>query len=307
MEEIYYPSSDKVHTVHACIWRPEGEILGVLQIIHGMEEYAARYDRFAQRAAKSGFLVCAEDHLGHGLTAGKNLGEIPKGGEEFILQDISALAQIARGMAQGKPYFVLGHSMGSFFCRAYIACTAGIDGAIIMGTGYKGGALLALGGALARLISAVKSASYKSPLLRKLAFGAYNRRFAPAATGYEWLSAEEENVKNYVADSMCGFGFTCSGYAMLFSIMAQACKGRTFLLPQRDMPVFIVSGKDDPVGDYGRGVEKVCALYKKSGASRVSIKLYGGARHEILNDVCAQEATDDILAFLADVAGRADK
>ncbi len=307
MEDIYYPSSDGVHTVHACIWRPECKPVGILQIIHGMEEYAARYARFAEMAAERGFLVCAEDHLGHGLTAGDAPGEIPARGEEFILGDISALACMAKNMARGAPYFVLGHSMGSFFCRAYIANTADIDGAIIMGTGYKCGATLALGGALAALVSAVKGRNYKSPLLKKLAFGSYNKKFAPAETGYEWLSVKSENVKAYAADPMCGFGFTAGGYKMLFAIMAQACKKRTFLLSQWDMPVFIVSGKDDPVGGYGRGVKKVYALYKKSGAGRVSLKLYEGARHEILNDVCAQEAADDILAFLADIAGRAHK
>lgn len=306
MEDITYPSADGVHTVHACIWRPQGEPVGVLQIIHGMEEYAARYAPFAGLASERGYLVCAEDHLGHGLTADGALGEVPERAEEFVLRDIASLAAIARDMAPGAPYFVLGHSMGSFFCRAYISTAAGIDGAVIMGTGYKGGATLAMGGMLAGLICAFKGRDYKSPLLKKLAFGSYNRRFAPAKTGYEWLSADEGNVAAYVADPMCGFGFSAGGYKMLFAIMALACKRRTFWLPDRDMPLFIVSGREDPVGDYGRGVNRVCSLYKRAGARRVQLKLYEGARHEILNDVCAEETADDIFAFLAD-AGRAQR
>ena len=141
MEELFYPSADGVHTVHAVYWLPQGKPRAVLQIIHGMEEYAARYAPFALKAAELGFFVCAEDHLGHGGTAKKEeRGHFPRHGEEVILKDIRSLTLRAQEAVPGVPVFVLGHSMGSFFCREYIARFGGdLAGAVIMGTGFKDG------------------------------------------------------------------------------------------------------------------------------------------------------------------------
>ena len=297
MENIFYPSADGVHTVHAAIWRPQGAPRAILQIIHGMEEYAARYAPFAERAAKEGILVCAEDHLGHGLTAGGDLGHFPERGEEFVLSDISALTSRARETAPGVPFFVMGHSMGSFFCREYIARAGGFAGAVIMGTGYKDGVTLFFARALTALVGRLKGRAHKSKLISSLAFGSYNKKFE-GRTPYDWLSAEPANVDGYIADPMCGFGFTCGGYAGLFAIIKKACSARAFGGADKDMPLLIVSGGEDPVGDYGKGAEKVYKKYRKAGVKDVSLKLYAGARHEILNDFCAEAAAGDVLSFI---------
>ena len=303
MEEIFYPSADGSHKVHACIWRPRGEVVAVLQIIHGMEEYAARYAPFAEQAAARGILVCAEDHLGHGKTANGDLGHFPGGGEEIVLKDIARLTARAKVLAPDVPYFVMGHSMGSFFCREYIARSGNeFAGAVIMGTGYKDKATLFFARVLTRLIGASRGWEHKSKLISKLAFGAYNKRFSPSVTGYEWLSANAQNVDSYVADGLCGFGFTCGGFMGLFNIIGKACSSRAFSDVKKDLPLLFVAGRDDPVGDYGRGVEKVYKKYIKAGVKDASLRLYEGARHEILNEDCRDCVSEDIFGFICRVA-----
>lgn len=301
MEDIYYSSADGEHTVHAVIWRPEGRPRAVLQIIHGMEEYAARYAPFAYAAAERGILVCAEDHLGHGLTAGNGeLGHFPKGGAELVLSDIRTLTLRAKQLAPDAPVIIMGHSMGSFFCRVYISRYGSeLAGAVVMGTGFKDGFTLAAGSALSFMLGGIYGRTKKSKLIEKMAFGAYNKRFSPERTPYDWLSAENGNVDRYVADELCGFGFTYGGYSGLFDIMKKACSKKTFAATPEKLPLFIVSGEDDPVGDYGKGVKKVYSMYKKAGLDPV-LKIYSGARHEVLNDFCGMQASEDLFAFFAD-------
>lgn len=308
MEHLHYPSAGGIHTVHACLWSPRTQPRGVIQIIHGMEEYAARYAPFAETAAAHGFLVCAEDHLGHGETAhtpdgGPEFGHFPQNGKNLILQDIAALTEHAAARAPDKPYFLLGHSMGSFFCRVVLARSRRpFAGAVIMGTGYKNKAVLTAAAALTGCTGIIRGWKHKSPVLQRLVFGSYNRKFGGRPGGLEWLSADAANVQAYAGDPLCGFGFTCGGLAGLFSVIREACDRRTFAATDRKLPVFLVAGEDDPVGGFGAGVKKVAEKYKKAGLENVSLKLYPGARHEILNDICAQEASADILSFFSGIA-----
>ena len=301
MNEIFYPSHDGKTTIHACIWRPEGEIKGVVQIIHGMCEYAERYKPFAEFLAAEGYAVCAEDHLGHGksITGESELGYFnSQRSTKIIIDDIRSLHLAMRKQTEGKPYFVLGHSMGSFFCRKYISLYGGeLDGAVIMGTGFKGGAMLNVALALVRLNSLFCGWHHRSKLISKLAFGSYNKRFSPKRTEYDWLSKEEGNVDAYIADPLCGFPFTDNGFSILFSIMKDACSHKTVEAVSKDLPIYLVAGADDPVGDYGKGVLKVKTKFDEAGVSDVSLKLYEGARHEILNDFSRDEVQKDILAF----------
>ena len=307
MNEIFYPSHDGKTTIHACIWRPEGEIKGVVQIIHGMSEYAGRYSPFAQFLCEKGYLVCAEDHLGHGksVTGERELGYFnSQRSTKIILDDIRALHLAVKKQTEGKPYFVLGHSMGSFFCRKYISLYGReLNGAVVMGTGFKGGAMLNFALLLVRLNALFCGWRHKSKFITKLAFGSYNKKFKPKRTEYDWLSEEEENVNAYLADPLCGFPFTDNGYHGLFSIMKDACSHKTIEATPKDLPVFLVAGKDDPVGDYGKGVLKVKRKLDGAEVKEVFIKLYEGARHEILNDFCRDEVEKDILAFIESNCG----
>ena len=302
MEDIFYPSKDGKNTIHACIWRPAGEIKGVVQIIHGMCEYAERYARFAEFLTSKGYLVCAEDHLGHGKSAAneKGLGYFCKQrSTKIILDDIRSLHRAVKKQTEGKPYFVLGHSMGSFFCRKYISLYGSeLSGAVIMGTGFKNSFTLGFALAAVRLNSLVLGWHHRSKLLLKLAFGSYNKKFKSAESDYAWLSKDEENVSAYEADPLCGFPFTDNGYHILFSILKDACSHKTIEAIPKNLPILLVSGTDDPVGDYGKGVAKLKSKFDEAGIEDVTLKLYEEARHEILNDFCREEVEGDILEFI---------
>ncbi|MGN0818439.1 MAG: alpha/beta fold hydrolase [Candidatus Coproplasma sp.] len=300
MEHIYYPSGDGRTTVHAVIWRPEGQPKAVLQIIHGMAEYAERYAPFAEKLALKGFLVCADDHLGHGqsVVSEDDLGYFTDGNAvDCVLGDIRKLTLTVKEECSA-PYFIMGHSMGSFFCRKYISLYGSeLAGAIIMGTGFQPSVATGAGKLISALIAAFRGWHYRSDFIDNLAFGSYNKKFENR-TPYDWLSADRSNVDAYIADKLCGVKFTCSGFYTLFSIVGEACKGRTIKAVPKDLPLYLVAGEDDPVGGYSKGVKK---LYDKLCANRVKdvqLTLYKGCRHEILNDDCAPQVTEDILEFL---------
>lgn len=301
--EITYPSTDKKTTIHAYIWRPNGAIRGVVQIIHGMAEYALRYAPFAEYLTARGFVVCAEDHLGHGksVLSAKELGYFDGGNAvKTVLADIRALTLAVRGETGGLPYFIMGHSMGSFFCREYIAQYGKeFAGAIIMGTGVQPAMLTGFGKFVAALTALFCGWKHRSRLIDRIAFGPYNKK-CEGLTPYDWLSADKTNVDNYIADDLCGATFTCGGFYTLFSIIAQACRGATIKSTPKDLPVYLVAGSDDPVGAYSKGVVKLYDKYNKAGLSDVQMTIYNGARHEILNDLCAPQVMEDISAFLTE-------
>ncbi|MCM1438864.1 MAG: alpha/beta hydrolase [Roseburia sp.] len=300
MQDIYYPSADGKTNIHACIWQCEGEPKAVLQIIHGMAEYAARYAPLAEFLASRGITVCAEDHLGHGksVCSEDDLGYFSdKNGWQTVLSDIRQLTEIVKPKYAGVPYFVMGHSMGSFFCRKYISQYGNeLAGAIVMGTGFKGG--FTTGGAkfITRLVALFKGWRHRSKFVDNAAFGSYNNRFEKR-TPFDWLSANPENVDNYIADPLCGVPFTCNAFYGLFGIISQACKSKTIKAVPENLPISVVAGSDDPVGDYGKGVEKFTDKLLKYGKN-ASMTLYRGCRHEIVNDICAPQLFEDLAEFI---------
>lgn len=306
MQEIYYPSSDGKTNIHACIWPAQGETKAVLQIIHGMAEYAERYASFAEYLNGFGITVCAEDHLGHGKSVADESAYsyfAESKGYAPVLADIRSLTGIVRQKYEGVPYFVLGHSMGSFFCRKYISLYGSeLSGAIVMGTGFKGKAVTGSAKFMTRLVAAFKGWKHKSKFIDNLAFGAYNKKFEKR-TAFDWLSADPKNVDNYIADNLCGITFTCNAFFGLFSVLGEACKKSTFKNTDKKLPVYLVAGSDDPVGDFSRGVVKVYERYQKAGVKDVSLTLYRGARHEILNDYCAPQVYEDVKEFILSKVG----
>jgi len=267
-----------------------------------MCEYAARYAPFAEFLNSQGFAVCADDHLGHGLSvkSKEDLGYFNRQRDtDIIINDIRALQLAVKKQVGDKPYFIMGHSMGSFFCRKYISLYgADFDGAIIMGTGFKSKATLNAALFFVGLNALFKGWRHRSKFIKKLAFGSYNKKFKPARTPNDWLSVNRENVDKYNADELCNFSFTNNAYSGLFSIIKQACSHKTIKAVPKTLPVYFVAGADDPVGDYGKGVQKAYDKFKKAGVADVAITLYEGARHEILNDDCKQEVCDNILSFI---------
>lgn len=213
------------------------------------------------------------------------------------------------------PWLVLGHSMGSFFCRKYISVYGNeFAGAVIMGTGFKSS--ITLNTALSAVKASARSHGwrYRSSTIKKLAFGSYNKKFRPARTGNDWLSKNPQNVDAYENDPLCGFDFTNNGYFILFSIIKQACSKPVINAVPKNLPVYFVAGALDPVGDYGKGVIRAVNKFHKAGVKSVSLTLYEDSRHEILNDDCKQQVQNDLLAFFegilngeADDAAKTDK
>lgn len=288
-EEFMYDSRDNKSKIHAIRWIPQkGEIKGVLQIVHGMVEHIDRYDDFANYMAEKGIVVVGNDHLGHGSSVGED-GEYgyfcEKDGATILVRDVHRLKKLTQKAFPGKPYFILGHSMGSFITRKYIMeYGKGIDGAIIMGTGSKPISLLKWGVCLTKILSAVHGEKYRSKMLNNQAFGSFNRQFLPARTEHDWLTKDEKQVDAYERDKRNQFIFTLNGYRTLFELFIYIQKEENFADVRKDLPIIFVSGDKDPVGNYGEGVKKAYELLKQIGYSDLDIKLYENDRHEILNE-----------------------
>ena len=302
-EEFYFKSCDRENNVHAVRWIPEGKPVAILQICHGMTEHILRYDRFAAFLAENGFYVTGHDHLGHGKTARdkEDLGYFDKKrGNEYLIADIHRLRGMTQERLPGVPYFILGHSMGSFLVRQYLCLHGeGLFGAVIMGTGSYPLSVLATGRMLCKALSLVKGWHYRSKQLQKMSFKGYNSAFEPVRTPCDWLTREEGIVDRYLEDPLCGFCFTVSAYNQMFrGIQFVHAKENVDRMPKR-LPVFFVSGGEDPVGgENGAGVRKVYEMFHEAGMLDVLIKIYPGARHEILNELNYRDVQDDLLAWM---------
>lgn len=300
-EEFTFLSADGRTTIHGVRWIPDGEVRAVLQIAHGMCEYIERYERFASVMNEQGILVTGNDHLGHGqsVTGPDRLGYFAeKDGNRCVLKDLEQVGKITGETYPGVPYFFMGHSMGSFLCRQVIAERGReFAGAIVMGTGNQPGFITGMGKLICRIIAAFKGWEHRSAFVNSMAFGGYNGKFGQKG-GTDWLSANAENVEKYNRDPMCGFTFTLNGYYNMFhSIHLLSGKNYISGMP-KELPVLLVSGNDDPVGDYGKAPSAVCEQYKKLGMKDVRCILYPGERHEILNENEHDTVDADIAGWI---------
>lgn len=303
--EFYYKSRDGVTKIHAIEWIPDGEVRAVLQMCHGMVEYIDRYDEFAEYMTKKGFYVAGHDHLGHGESI---QGEEYYGffheekGNQYVIGDIHKLRGMIREKYPEVPYFMMGHSMGSFLLRQYLTMySQGLSGAIIMGTGYQPYPVLAAGQFVCRIVAAFKGWKYRSELVNSLSFGSFNKKFEPGETKKDWVTSDKEKRREYVSDPLCSFTFTVSGYYQMFEGMKSLTRKDSMKRISKDLPVFFVAGADDPVGNFGKGVRKVYEKYKAAGMKKVDIKLYRDDRHEILNETDRGQVYEDIYLWLEEV------
>lgn len=329
-EHFRFKSSDGVHRCHFIVMKPDGAPRGVIQISHGMCEYIERYLPFMEYAAEQGFVVCGNDHLGHGKTADMpdELGYFsPKDGWRNTVKDLHRLTSIMKKQYPGLPYFMLGHSMGSFLARAYaISFGREIDAYIFMGTGdgfeaaildaeqntrennpivknvisgrEKNIGSMAITALLTagESIKALRGEYYRSPLLAKMAFGKYNDRIENVKTGYEWVSRDEDVVERYSKDPLCNFSFTVNGYLNLASVLWYISNDRWYQNIPKDIPMLLMTGTEDPVGNYSEGVKIVYERMKDYKAD-ADIKIYEGCRHELLNELNREEVYRDVIAF----------
>ena len=298
------PSTRPGAQLNVLVCLPEGRPRAVLQMTHGMVEYIGRYEELARFLAGQGIAAVGHDHLGHGGTAAtkEDYGYFGRpDGNRLLLDDIFAVTRWAKALPAlaGLPWFLLGHSMGSFYARQYLCEHGGeLSGAILMGTGWQPRAAALAGRALCHLLAAFKGWHYRSKLVDGMAFGSYNRSFAPARTSKDWLNRDGREVDRYLADERCSFRFTLNGYDSLFTGLARLCDKRLLAQAPKDLPLLFLSGVDDPVGSRGKGVERAAQSLRDAGVRHIAVKLYPAARHELLLELNRQEVFADIQAFM---------
>ena len=284
-------------------WNPEGEVKAVLQICHGMVEYIKRYDEFAQYLCDQGWYVVGNDHLGHGksIQAKSEYGFFnARYGNACVIGDIHTLRLRTMKKYPDVPYFMLGHSMGSSLLRQYIQMYgSGLSGAVLMGvvSDHRKAELL-LGKRLCRLLAVFRGWHYRSKLVDKMVNGPFNKRFKPAHTRADWVTSDRERLEAYVADPLCSFMFTVNAYYSMFSGMISMQRKESVYMIPKNLPILFVSGADDPVGSFGKGVRKVYEKYRAAGIQDVTLRLYTGDRHEILNETDRQQVYEDLAAWL---------
>ena len=302
----YFDSCGKGR-IHYCKWTPDGEIKGILQIVHGIVECVERYENFANYMNSQGYLVVGEDHMGHGASvAGGSTQGFFHGGWFAAVDDTVKLMKDTMAEHPGVPYVLFGHSMGSFMARTILAKypDCGITAAVICGTGWLSAAPLPV------LIKVVEGICRKtgeetpSPKLKAMVFGGYNKRIPNARTSVDWLSRDESAVDAYVANPFCGFIPTCGLFRDMMEGIHYIEQRKNLRNMKKHLPVFFIAGGEDPVGPYGKGVERCAAEFKKAGMINVACKIYPGCRHEILNELNRDEVYGDVTNWLRPYVGK---
>ncbi len=307
METFTYPSKTGVCDICAHKWLPDGELAAkpkaVIQIAHGMAEHSKRYDDIANYLTGLGYVVYANDHAGHGESI-NGKGEkgffAEKDGWSCVVEDMRTLHDISKREYPSTKMVLYGHSMGSFLARTYASrFPDDFDAFIFSGTAGRNPAI-GIAKLMAKLQIKKNGLHGRSHLLNKLAFGAYNKRVKDPKSINSWLSTREDIVTAYDQDDLCGFSFTCAAYRDLFDGLDEI-SGMKWANKVKNVPIYLLAGTDDPVGNYGKGVIEVCETLKKAGKTKVVLQLYNKGRHEMHNESNRQEVYRGIAAFLKSI------
>lgn len=297
----FYLSHDGQHNIAYYVYTPSTPAVAVLQIIHGMCEFTERYEEFIEFLTDKGFVVCGEDHLGHGasVSSDDDFGYFgARDGIEHLICDVEALRVIMRKRYRALPYFMLGHSMGSFIAREYITHYRDtIDGLILSGTSgtYKG---MKASAKLAGIIAKLRGDHHRSKFIQAMGFRGYNSRFASENDRTSWISRNTESRTRYKNDKRCNFIFTAAGYRDLAQMLVDINGEEWASQVPMGLPIFIISGSDDPVGEYGAGPQSVADRLQDVELYDLSYRIYSGMRHEVLNEIGREEVYNDIYEWL---------
>ncbi len=306
-EEYTFDSADGHSKIHCVKWMPEGAPVAVLQLVHGMVEYIERYEEFADYLTSQGWLVAGHDHIGHGhsVSSDDELGIMtPDHPSDCMVEDIYSHYLMLQDKYQGLPHFILGHSMGSYMTRKFLSVKAdklsGLKGAIIMGTGFEPIATCNAGLAVIAVLSAIKGKNYRSAFVRDMTYSAPYKKYDCYGKDYgnSWLSKNTESVEKYYHDKYCTFMFSLNAYKGLVEATKYDASPANMALMRKDMPLLVISGADDPVGACGQGTKKAADAFKAAGVTDVTLRLYPGDRHEILNETDRTTIYADIYNWL---------
>lgn len=285
MIDFTLPSTVPGRTLHAFRCVPDGEVRAVLQLSHGMAEHIDRYKPLAEYLATSGILVTGHDHLGHGgsIRSEEDLGFFAQpDGNRAVLEDLHSMTTLTKKLYPGVPYFLLGHSMGSFYARQYL-CEYGseLSGAIIMGTGCQPKALVLTAKTLCRVLAVFLGWHHRSKFVANLSFMGYNKGLE-GRTDSDWLNRDTAEVDKYIADPKCGFTFTLNAYYSMFTGILRLYDPLLLAQVPKELPLLFLAGDADPVGEQGKGVLRAVQSLKDAGVQNIRCTLYPGARHELL-------------------------
>lgn len=302
MKEVYIPSTNNRNQLHVAIWEPERETKAILQISHGMVEYIVRYDDFAKHLNQQGILVIGNDHLGHGQSVldESEFGYFGKEKGSAVVDDLYEVTKYAKKQyGENIPYFLMGHSLGSFMARRYLMSYGEkITGAIISGTGYKTVPVLDAASFFTAVTKLFHGERYRSPFLKWLAFHTYNRKIADVKTKNDWLTRDEAVVAAYNENPYCKFSFTVNGYETLFGVIKYIQKQNNWEKTPKQLPILMIAGEEDPVGSYGKDVKKVYKKYQQMGCSHIELRLYKDDRHELVNELDRESVYEDISQWI---------
>lgn len=285
-------------------WAPDSAdaVKGAVQIAHGMAEHAARYERFGGALTEAGYAVYANDHRGHGRTAGSpdNRGYFAdENGWAKVVEDMHLLTGLIKKDYPQKPFFLFGHSMGSFLSRHYAMLYGReLNGLILSGTGGDPGVAGRAGLFIARMDARLHGKKAKSEIMNKLSFGAFNHAFKPNRTEYDWLSRDHAEVDKYINDPWCGGVFTAGFFCDMLEGLSYINKKDNIAKIPKHLPVYLFSGSKDPVGANTRGVIQVYNTFKREGISDVVLRFYQDGRHEMLNEINREDIFRDVIAWL---------
>lgn len=296
-------SSDQQHQLHYCVWTPEGNPLAVLQICHGMNETIERYEELAEKLADQGFVVCGHDMLGHGPSCPPEERGFfgSSDGSDYLINDVEEMRKIMRKKYRALPYVLLGHSMGSFICRAYVTrYPNGADGLILSGTSGSV-KILKNGLRMLKLLIALKGERYRSTWVHSIQTKGYNDRFKAENDSYSWLSKNTEDRTRFVSHPDSAFIFTLRGYQDMLTILSEVSTEEWAGKYPKNLPVLFLTGKDDPVGDYGAGVQEVCDRLEDAYVSEISLRLYDNCRHELFHEPELPQVIEDMTKWILGV------
>lgn len=303
--EFTYPSSDKITNIHAIICYPKnGKFSKIIQILHGKREYIERYLPFMEYLTTNGYVAVGNDFLGHGqsIKTKEDLGFIGEPNpNELIIKDIHTLRVMAHKKFPGLPYFMCGHSWGSYLLRQYICLNnQGLSGIILLGSGWEDLYKVSLGKGLCEIIQFFKGSRHRSTFIANLSVGKKFKRYDMTRTDIynSWITSDPQMAKEYNEDTKRTYEFTLNAFIGMLDSTLYSCDPKNIVKVRKDLPILFLSGGGDPIGNFGEGVKKSASFFKEAGVKDVTVKIYENGRHEMLNEINRKEVYEYIKNWM---------